>query len=158
MFWGEAEPVAGSEWLESRVTLAINLQLSPGRLGASARVELHVRREGTAALVRVRGRLESVALARLGETLEDLAGRGVRDLLLDCSQLRDIRLDLVASLIDSLAHFEARSGRYSVCGLSPQLRDRFRFAGCENGLHPWPPAPASRHPSLAARPSREWAS
>jgi anti-anti-sigma regulatory factor len=150
--------VLGPEWLDSRVTLAINLQLKPGRLGASARVELHVRREGSAALVRVRGRLERIALRRLTQTLDDLAARGVRRLLLDCAQLRDIRLDLVASLVESLTRFESRSGEYAVCGLSQQLRDRFRFAGCEDGLHPCPPATEALVPSSADGPTREWAS
>ena len=148
----------GPEWFDSRVTLAINLQLKPGRHGASARVEMHPRNDGIVAVVLVRGRLDRVALRRLAQTLEDLAARGVRRLLLDCSQLRDIRLGLVSPLMDSLARFESRVGRYAVCGLSQHLRDRFRYAGCETDLHSRTSAADLLAFPLALGPSGEWVS
>jgi anti-anti-sigma regulatory factor len=141
----------------NRVTLAINLQLHGGSHGASARIELHRADPGATALVRVRGRLGRIALQRLAETLEDLAVRGVRRLLLDCSELGDIPRETVGSLIDALVRFESRSGTYAVCGLTQRLRDRFRYAGCESGLHPWTPATTLVAPSLALGASGEWA-
>jgi len=140
------------------VALAINLELSHGRHGASARVELHERGDGTVALFAVRGWIDRVALRRLSQTLDDLAGRKVGWLLLDCSQLRHIDLGLVASLVEALSRFESHPGQYLVCGLSQRLRELFRVAGCEPSRHCWPSASELLASSLALEPRREWAS
>jgi anti-anti-sigma regulatory factor len=140
------------------VTLAINLELSPGRSGASARVELHLGEAGAAAVVRVRGRLEENALRRLAQTLEDLGARGVRQLLLDCSELRDISRETVSSLIGALARFESVTGPIDVCGLPPRLRDHFRSVEHWNGLHPWTSVGERALLPAPRRLPREWPS
>lgn len=142
----------------ARVTLAINLELSRGRHGASARVELHERADGPVAVLAARGWLERAALQRLAETIADLAARGVKRLVLDCSQLRHVDDRLVATLVQSLAAFEAPGGSYAVSGLSHRLSDVFRFAGCDATRRCWPWAAdlvAFTHPP---EPPREWAS
>ncbi len=130
--------------------LAINLELSHGRHGASARVELR----GAAserADVAICGWIDPVALLRLREVLHDLAARGVRSVALDCSQLRHIEFRLIPALLESL---EAFDGGDRVRGLSHRLGDVFRLAG-------WNPhAPASAAPAAPqwAGAKREWAS
>ena len=148
--------VSTSECREPRVTLAINLELSHGRHGASARVELHERRDGAVALVSVRGWIDSVALRRLAKTIEDLAARGVGRLALDCSQLRHIDFRLIPLLLRSLARF--KGDRTRLCGLSHHLRDLFRLAGCEPGLQGGPSASELLASSSALEAGREWAS
>jgi anti-anti-sigma regulatory factor len=144
--------------LDPRSALAINLELSHGRHGASARVELHESREGALACVTVRGWIERVALARLLVTLGDLRARRVSRLILDCSQLRHIEYSLVPALIHSLEDGESRPGAYCVCGLSRHLRDLFRLAGCEPSRHCWPSADELLASWREPEPSREWAS
>ncbi|MBI1798629.1 MAG: STAS domain-containing protein [Candidatus Eisenbacteria bacterium] len=120
--------------------MALNLELSHGRPGASARVEIHERPDGRIALLELHGWIEAVAVHRLGAALDDLASRGVTQLLLDCSHLRHIDYRHVPTLVASLGRFESRAGGTVVCGLSPYLRDLFRLAGCEPDLRCWPSA------------------
>ncbi len=148
----------GSDLPPDRLTLALNLELCHGRHGASARVELHERDGGRIALVVLRGWIDRIAMRRLASALEDLAARGVHQLLLDCSQLRHIDYRRVPSLVEALSRFEARAGGIVVCGLSPYLRDLFRLADCEARLRCWPSAEELLHPPLACEPSRERAS
>ena len=150
--------MAGSECAGSRITLAINLQLRPGRNGASARVELRSRPGGTVALVSVRGRVERIAFRRLAQTLADLGTRGVQTLLLDCAELSDIEPRVVSSLVEALEQFASRPGRYAVCGLSPLLRERFRVAGRGTGLRCWPSASELLASPFALESPVEWAS
>ncbi len=123
-----------------RLAMALNLELSHGRPGASARVELHDRPAGRVGLITLRGWIDAVAVRRLGGALDDLAEQGISQLLIDCSPLRHIDYRFVPSLVASLTRFESRSGGFVVCGLSPYLRDLFRLAGCEHGLRCWPSA------------------
>jgi anti-anti-sigma regulatory factor len=114
-----------------RLTVAIDLELSHGKDGASARIEMFERTEGAAALVALSGWIEPVAGGRLIETLSGLAARGVRHLVLDCSRVRHIDFPLIAPLAHALAGFEAFFGTASVRGLSPHLRDLFRLSGSD---------------------------
>ena len=125
--------------IEDRVALRLALELSPGRHGASARVELRSRPTGRIALLALRGSLDAPAVARLRRVLDDLAERGLEQLLLDCSQVRHIHYRAVPALAGALMRFESRAGGFVVCGLSSYLRDLFRLAGCE-GLRCWPSA------------------
>ncbi|NOT35185.1 MAG: STAS domain-containing protein [Candidatus Eisenbacteria bacterium] len=125
--------------------LALDLELSHGRHGASARVELHERPDSPPGVRRlawigVRGWMDQPALKRLGRALDDLALRGVDQVLLDCAQLRHIDYRLTAELVERLERFEARVGGVVVCGLSRHLRDLFRLSGCEGRLRSWPSA------------------
>lgn len=117
--------------------LALNLELSGGRRGAAARVELHERPAGRLALLALRGWIDPPAARRIAQTLEELRARGVEQLLVDCSQVRHVDYRLLPALVEALARFEARAGRFALCGLSPYLRDLFRLAGCEPRLRCW---------------------
>ena len=150
--------MSGSGACGMRSALAINLELSHGRHGASARVELREGLDGSVGLVAVRGWIECVALRRLAQALEDLSARPVHRLLLDCSQLRHIYFRLVPALVQSLRSFEAHRSQYVVCGLSPHLRDLFRLAGCEPARHCCPSAEELLSSWRDLGPSREWAS
>jgi anti-anti-sigma factor len=126
-----------------RPALALNLDLSHGQPGASARVEL-LERPGEAgggpgglsrmARVTLRGCIDGVAARRLGRALEDLALRDLDHVLLDCAQLRHIDFRRVPALIETLVRLDARTGGVVVCGLSRYLRDLFRLAGHEGRL------------------------
>jgi anti-anti-sigma factor len=136
--------------LSDRPALALNLDLSHGQPGASARVELHDRPvrppggpdawlAGTSRVARVslRGDIDAVAAQRLGRVLEDLALHDVDHVLLDCAQLRHIDFRRVTALVEALIRLDARSGGVVVCGLSRYLRDLFRLAGHESRLRCW---------------------
>ncbi len=146
------------ECRDTRVPLAINLELSHGRHGASARVELYEFDRTTVAVVSVYGWIDRVALRRLLVTLDDLSARGVPRLLLDGSRLRHIDYPLIALLVEALKGFGAGRGETVVCGLSRHLGDLFRLAGR--------PAPLSFAGSASElltsaaefEPGREWAS
>jgi len=151
-----------------RPALALNLDLSHGRPGASARVELHDRPgaafrgvAGASRIARVtlRGCIDAVAAVRLGRALEDLALRDVDRVLLDCAELRHIDFRRVTALVDTLVRLDSRSGGVVVCGLSRYLRDLFRLAGHESRLRCWSSADdlleAASH---APEPGRERAS
>ena len=137
----------------SRVALALNQELSAGRHGASARLELHDGATGRVALLALRGWIDARALSRLKGTLDDLASRGASQLLLDCAQLRSIGDNEVPGLVAALERFKTRAGAYVVCGLSHELRDLFRVAGCESRLRFWPAASEllGRGPSIECR-------
>jgi anti-anti-sigma factor len=125
---------------EDRIAMALNLELSGGRHGASARIELRERPAGRVVLFALRGWLGRTAVLRLGRTLDDLGERGIEQLLLDCSQVRHIDYRTVPVLVEALTRFESRAGGTVVCGLSAYLRDLFRLAGCEARLRCWPSA------------------
>ena len=139
-----------------RVPLAVNLELSHGRHGAAARLELYERGGERLALLKLNGWLDGVALRRLDRVLTELTERGASQLLLDCSQLRHIDYRLVPALVDALSRFETHAGGFVVCGLSHYLRDLFRLAGCEPRLRCWPTADDLLGPAL--EPGRERAS
>jgi len=133
----------------ARPVLALNLELSHGRPGASARVELHDRvaaasagPSGVSRIARValRGCIDGVATRRLSQALDDLALRDVEQVVVDCAELRHIDFRLVPSLVAALDRFEARAGGVVLCGLSRYLRDLFRLAGCESRVRCWPSA------------------
>jgi anti-anti-sigma regulatory factor len=121
-------------------TLALNLDLGHGPHGASARIEILERESSRIALLALRGWVDPPAAQRLELALDDLAERGVDQLLLDCSWLRHIDYRVVPGLMASLERFESRAGGIVVCGLSRYLRDLFRLAGCESRLRCWPSA------------------
>lgn len=119
---------------------ALNLELSHGRHGATARVEWHDRGGERVALLRLAGWIDRVAAQRLVRALEDIADRGARQLILDCQHLRHVDYRLVPELVDALGRFESHAGGFVVCGLSRYLRDLVRLAGCESRLRCWPSA------------------
>ena len=130
----------------TRPALALNLELSAGRPGASARVELHDRPSadpeaacrvaGVTRIARValRGCVDGEAAVRLGRALDDLALRDVDRVLLDCADLRHIDFRCLPDLVAALDRCEARSHDVVLCRLSRYLRDLFRMAGCEARL------------------------
>ena len=124
----------------ARLALAVNLDLSYGAHGASARLEWHEQDGRRIALLKLSGWIDRAALARLERTLENLAERGAGDLVLDCSRLRHIDYRLVPALVNALTRYENRAGGLAVCGLSVYLRDLFRLGGCEPRLRCWPAA------------------
>ena len=137
--------IARAAAAEPRLALAFNFELSHGRHGAAARVEFHERaQDGPSphriALVALRGWIDRVAERRLEATLDDLAVRGVDQVLLDCAQLRHIDYRTAPALVEAVGRFESRAGGVVVCGLSRHLRDLFRLAGCESRLRCWPSA------------------
>jgi anti-anti-sigma factor len=150
--------VARLDTHEDRLSLALNLELSGGRHGAAARIELHDRSTGRLALIALRGWIDQSAVEHLDQALSDLARRGVDQLLLDCSQLRHIDYRVAPALVDSLARFESHAGGFVVCGLSHYLRDLFRLAGCELRLRCWPSAAELLAPAPALESGRECAS
>jgi anti-anti-sigma regulatory factor len=126
--------------LDSRQALAVNLQLTRGRHGAAARIELHDRPAGRLATVALCGWVDLPAGRRIEQAFEDLAARGASQLLLDCSQLRHIDYRMVPRILEALAHFESTAGPVAVCGLSRYLHDLFRLSGRDGHLHEWPSA------------------
>jgi anti-anti-sigma regulatory factor len=118
----------------------MNLQLSRGRHGAAARLEVHERPAGRVGLLAVRGWVDLSAERGIERALDDLRARGVTRLVMDCSQLLHVDYRLVPRLADALLRFEAHAGAVVLCGLSRYLRDLFRIAGCESRLCCWPSA------------------
>lgn len=147
----------------SQASLALDLPLSHGRQGASARVTWYHRPQRAPgaqriALVALHGWLDRTAVLRLERAFDDLALRGVDLVLLDCQRLRHIDYRLAGDLVDRLAQFENRAGGVVVCGLSRHLRDLFRLSGCESRLRCWPSAaelidaPGEREPVRECAP------
>jgi hypothetical protein len=115
----------------TRVSCAVNLDLSHGWRAASARIEWLDGGPGesaTQARIALAGWLDRGALERLSATLEELSDRGVARLLLDCSRVRHVEFGAVRTLTTALARFG--TGGLRLRGLSPHLRDLFRLAGC----------------------------
>jgi anti-anti-sigma factor len=131
-----------------RPALVFNLELSHGRVGASARVELHDRplapgcTSAGARLARLslRGNIDAVATRRLDQVLDDLSSRGVEQVLVDCEDLRHIDFRMVPALVAAFDRFDSGGGGVVLCGLSRYLRDLFRLSGCEPRLRCWPSA------------------
>jgi anti-anti-sigma factor len=137
--------------------VALNLELSHGRYGASARIEILDHEASRVALLALRGWIDAAAARRLDRTLDELPARGVDRLLLDCSRLRHIDYRVVPGLVAALDRFESHAGGIVVCGLSHYLRDLFRLAGCESRLRCWP-STADLLPPPALESGRERAS
>jgi anti-sigma B factor antagonist len=150
--------VARPQGDEDRIAVALNLELSAGRHGASARIELRERAAGRVVHFVLRGWLDRVAVLRLGRTLDELAERGIEQLLLDCAQVRHIDYRAVPLLVEALDRFESRAGGAVVCGLSAYLRDLFRLAGCESRLRCWPSVADLLVVPAGAGSDREYAS
>lgn len=132
--------VAGAAGTTPTLQVAMNLEFTRGRHGASARVELHERPAGRLAVLALRGWIDLSAERRVEQTLDDLVSRGVTKLIVDVSQLRHLDYRLVPRLVASLARFESRAGAVAVCGLSRYLRDLFRLSGALPQLACWPSA------------------
>lgn len=130
---------------DAHKALGLQLELSHGRHGASARLDLYDRPEAAPGVRRVarlalRGWIDRAALTRLGVALDDMANRGVDQLVLDCAELRHVDFRMTVGLVERLENFESHTGGVVVCGLSRHLRDLFRLAGCESRLRCWPSA------------------
>ncbi len=137
--------------------VTLDLELSRGGRGASVRIEIHDRQPIRTALLALHGGLDWAAVSRLGRALEDLAERGVGQVLLDCSHLDHIDYRLVPALVERLERFETRAGLV-VCGLSHYVRDLFRLAGCDARLRCWPTASDLLPQPASVEPGRECAS
>ncbi len=148
-------PPGPEEHRPAAVTL--DLELSRGGRGASVRIEIHDRQPNRTALLALHGGLDWAAVSRLGRALEDLAERGVGQVLLDCSHLDHIDYRLVPALVERLERFETRAGLV-VCGLSHYVRDLFRLAGCDARLRCWPTASDLLPQPASVEPGRECAS
>ena len=142
------------EFGRARLALAINLELSHGRHGAAARVELLERAGRRVARVDLSGWVEDVAMGRFERTVQDLAGRGVEGLILNCSRLRHVDHRCMRRLTAAMAPFALREEGLAVLGLSPGLRERYLSS-----------ANAARADCVASSPvavpaagEREWAS
>lgn len=148
--------------------LALELDLSHGRPGATARVELHDRpisgAEGTRArtriaVVSVSGCIDAVAARRLERALEDLVAHGTDRILVDCAHVRHLDFRRLPLLVAALVRLDERSGGVVLCGLSRYLRDLFRLAGCDGRVRCWPSARDLLDVASAApEPGRERAS
>ena len=130
-----------------RPALALNLELSHGRPGASARVELHDRPATDAggmeftirrAHVSLHGCVDGVATTRIARLLDDLNSRGAAEVILDCADLSHIDFREVPDLVAAADRFEAHGGLVAFQGLSRYLVDLFRLAGCASHLRDWP--------------------
>ena len=129
----------------ARASVVLNLELSHGRHGAWARVELHERPEAAPgarriARVALRGWMDHPATRRLEQALDDLAAGGVDQVLLDCAELRHLDYRQAPALVRTLSRFDTGSAGIVVCGLSRHLRDLFRLCGLESTLRCWPSA------------------
>ena len=130
---------------DAHKALGLQMELSHGRHGASARLDVYDRpdaRPGARRIARLtlRGWIDRTALTRLVRALDDMASRGVEQLVLDCAELRHVDYRMTVSLVERLEGFESHTGGVIVCGLSRHLRDLFRLAGCEGRLRCWPSA------------------
>ncbi len=143
---------------EDRIAMALSLELSGGRRGATARVTMRERSAGRVVLLEVHGWLDRAAVARLGRTLDDLGARGIEQLLLDCTEVRHIDYRSVPDLVAALARFEAHAGAPVLCGLSGYLRNVIRLAGGEERLRCWPSSADLLAAPAACGPGRERAS
>lgn len=151
-----------------RPALALNLELSHGRPGASARVELHDRAAAApapmgggsrVARVALRGCIDAVAAGRLARALDDLALYHVDLVRVDCAELRHIDFRELPGLVGALGRFEARASGVVLCGLSRYLCDLFRLAGCESRLRSWSSTDDLLETGVSApEPGRECAS
>jgi anti-anti-sigma regulatory factor len=147
-----------------RPVLALNLELSEGGRGASARVELHDRATGSAAQagarvarVALRGCIDGPAARRLERALDDLALRDVDRVLIDCAGLRHVDFRELPSLLAALDRFEAHSGMIALCGLSRYLRDLFRLVGGRSRVE-FPASAADLRRTASPEPGCECAS
>ena len=138
----------------ARITLAINLELSYGRHGAAARVELLERAGRHLARIGLSGWVEDVAAGRFEKAVSDLVARDVDGLILDCSRLRHVDPRSVWRLTRAVAPFAGRREGLAVFGLSARLRERLRWS--DAGRTPTR-AVATLAPAQAAG-EREWAS
>jgi len=140
-----------------RPVLALNLELSEGRPGASARVELHDRpaaighAAARVARVALRGCIDATAARRLERALDDLAMRDVDRVLIDCTELRHVDFRELPSLLEALDRFEAHSGMIALCGLSRYLRDLFRLVGGRSRVE-FPASAADLHGTVSPAP------
>ncbi len=139
----------------------MTLDLSRGWHPASARIEwfesdAHSPGERPAeARLALRGWIDRPALDGLETTLDEIAGRGVCRLLLDCSSVRHVEFAAVPPLTRML--FRVATAGLALRGLSPHLRDLFRLAGCQE-LVPSVFAAASPAGRTRAGAGREWSS
>src|SRR5258706_68914 len=68
--------VAGPDPHERAAAVALNLELSHGRHGASARIEIHEKASGRVALLALFGWLDGTAVSQLGRSLDATLGDG----------------------------------------------------------------------------------
>ncbi|MFM8560389.1 MAG: hypothetical protein ACKOC6_12500, partial [bacterium] len=68
---------------EVRTSVTMNLQLTRGRHGAAARLEVHERPAGRVGLLALRGWVDLSAERGIERVLDDLANRGVARLVVD---------------------------------------------------------------------------
>jgi anti-anti-sigma factor len=142
----------------SHRALAVDLQLNRGRPGAYARVEVHERPAGRVALVQLGGAIDPRGVERLTRALDDLALRGIEQLIVDCARLRHIDYRAVPGLAHALSRYERQAGGVVLCGWSHYLRDLFRLAGCGTDFRCWPSAAELLDETTAIEATREQAS
>ena len=90
-----------------------------------------VRKDGRAEVVEVRGQVDLYTSPRMREALVGLAGRKAPAVLVDLSAVEYMDSSGVATLVEGLQLAKQYGGQFKLAGLSPAIRDVFRFARLE---------------------------
>ena len=131
---------------DSRVPLALNLELSHGRHGASARVEVCRLSGGGVARLALRGWIETIAMRRLAATLDDLASRGFDASSSTARSSITSSSVLCRSCMPRSPISRERRAPYRMSGLSQHLAEQFAFAAVRAGIAGGPCARRARWP------------
>ena len=88
-------------------------------------MEITVRDEGHATLVRMSGELDAVTSPRLSEELDRLLADGRRRLVLDLEEVTLIDSSGLSALVRLLKQVRAQAGRLALAALQPSVRRVF---------------------------------
>ena len=94
-------------------------------------MDVAIRRDGTAAIVEVRGEVDLYSAPKMREALVGLADGRCPAVLVDLSQVEYMDSSGVATLVEGLQLARKSGSRFLLAGLAPAIRDMFRFARLE---------------------------
>jgi anti-sigma B factor antagonist len=94
-------------------------------------MNVDIRSDGGAEIVQVRGQVDLYTSPKMREALVGLTTRKAPAVLVDLSGVEYMDSSGVATLVEGLQLARTYGGHFMLAGLSPAIRDVFRFARLE---------------------------
>jgi len=92
-------------------------------------MEFKTEKNGTHAIFKLSGRIDTLSSALFEEKLLDLIENGETNLIGDCSQLEYVSSSALRVFLVALKRIKRKNGQFSLFGLQPQINEVFEISG-----------------------------
>jgi anti-sigma B factor antagonist len=93
---------------------------------------------GNIVILALEGRLDTLNFASLEKEMTGLTEKNQKDIILDCQDLDYVSSSGLRILLKSLKQVDTINGRFTICGLQPQIVQIFKISGFDHLFEIYP--------------------